>query len=124
MLDRTEPTFSRQPATPSPMDAIVHAAGQKLLTLRMANLALDPDRDDFDNVMDDLNILIEIFDGVILELGKYAGSHFGITQSQVRDYFADQLRGALDGNATFVLEEAMSDLEQGRALHETSLWER
>lgn len=92
--------------TPSPLDAIVHAAAHKLLTLRMTKIVGSGDKHDADNLVDDLEALAEIFDNVILQVGLYAKENLGLTDKAIKDNFADQLARQLEGNATFNLEEA------------------
>lgn len=92
--------------TPSPLDAIVHSAARKLLNLRMTKINGPGDKHDADNLIADLDVLAEIFDGVILELGLFAKEALGLSSEQIKRDFTDQLRNALEGNATFSLEEA------------------
>ncbi len=92
--------------TPSPLDAIVHEAARKLQTLRMTRIVGAGDLHDARNLIADLDALAKTFDGVILEVGRYAQEHIGISAKDVERDFTDQLRNALEGNATFCIEEA------------------
>lgn len=90
----------------SPLDAIVHAAGQKLLGLRMTRIVGEPDKTDADNLRDDLEALWTIIDPVVLAIGRYAQDNLGVSGEDITRHFTDQLRGALEGNATYCLEVA------------------
>lgn len=92
----------------SPLDEIVHAAGRKLLALRMARVAGNyADKHDADALRADLEALWSIVDPVILAVGEYAAEHFtGVLKRDIELHFTDQLRGALEDNATFILDEA------------------
>lgn len=92
--------------TPSPLDAIVHEAARKLLTLRMTRISGAGDKIDADNLIADLDALASIFDGVILEVGKYAQAHIGISPDAVKDHFTSIVRDGLDGYGIFHIEEA------------------
>ena len=98
--------------TPSPLDAIVHDAARKLLSLRMTRIVGQPDKTDADNLRSDLEALWTILDPVILAVGEFARENLPINDKAVKEYFTDQLRGALEGNATFALDEAGNELER------------
>ena len=108
------PRERNETMTASPLDQIVHDAARKLLTLRMTRIIYAADRADADNLRADLEALWTILDPVILAIGEYAAEHFHIAPNDIKDCFADQIRGALEGNATHVLdmagERAMEDL--------------
>jgi hypothetical protein len=87
----------------SPLNAAGQAAGQRLAGLLFTRIVGEPDRADAMNLIDDLDAVCRIVDPLIERIGDYAAEHFpGID----RDLFRDQLRGALFGNATYVLEVA------------------
>ena len=90
----------------SPVQDAVLDAGRKLLSLKMTRIVGIPDEHDAANLRADLEALWNIVDPVIAAIGDYAGACFGIDQDKIKEHFTDQLRGALEGNATFVLEQA------------------
>src|SRR5690606_34625842 len=73
-----------------------------------------PDKSDAYALADDLEAMWRIFDPLIEAYGEYVQSNFGISEHDVIDCFRDQLRGALEGNATFILTSAGDDIEQSR----------
>lgn len=107
--------------TSSPLDAIVQDAGRKLLSLRMTRIAGNyADKSDADNLRADLEAIWNIVDPVILAVGEYARENFtGIRDKHIKDNFTDVLRSALEGNATFILDEAgdeaQAELSGGRS---------
>lgn len=91
----------------SPLDAPIHEAARKLLNLRMTRITGNcSDKSDADSLRDDLEALWTILDPMILAVGQYASAHFRISAADLKSCFTDQVRGALEGNATFVLEQA------------------
>lgn len=92
--------------TPSPLDSIVHEAGRKLQTLRMTRVVGAGDLHDARNLIADLEALATIFDGVILEVGRYAQEHIGIPPDAVKNYFTSVVRDGLEGYGLFEIEEA------------------
>jgi hypothetical protein len=64
------------------------------------------DKHDADNLIADLEALCAIVDPVVLAVGLYAKENLGITDKAINENFTDQLSRALEGNATFNLEEA------------------
>lgn len=98
----------------SPLNAVVEDAARKLAALQMTKLPLEPRRSDLNNILADIDAVTNIFDGVIAQLGQYAGEHFGLTAKQIHEYFHDQVSNALDGNGRFILQEAMRDIEESR----------
>lgn len=98
------------------LTTIVHAAGRKLQNLQMADeVNGDPRMLDALALVDDLRIIWEIIDPVIEAIGQQARSNFGISASDVKDYFTDQLRRQLEGNATFCIQDAVDTIIQSRA---------
>jgi hypothetical protein len=69
----------------------------------------EPDKADADNLIADLLVLARGFDRVIEAYGEYARSTLGISQSDVEEHFRGVAVGALEGNATFVIAEAVKD---------------
>lgn len=88
------------------LDSIIAEAARKLLTLRMTNIHGAGDRIDAENLNSDLDALCSIVDPMILAIGQYAQTHLGLSAETVQRHFADQLRGALEGNAMFEITEA------------------
>jgi hypothetical protein len=75
----------------------------RLTAFKPARIVGEPHIGDAHNLIDDLLAIAAIVDPLIAAYGEYARSHFGrIDQS----LFADQLLGALLGNATFAVEQA------------------
>lgn len=110
--------------TPSPLDAVVQEAARKLSTLQMTRLSLEPEKDDLDAILADLDVLCDIFDGVIGEVGQYAGEYFGVSAEDIKNLSRDQLRGALEGNLTFALEQAFKDAQESKLDGWAPYWER
>jgi hypothetical protein len=102
----------RKPALPHPVGAALARAAARLATLAPARIVGEPDLADARNLIDDLHALCAIVDPVIAAIGDYAESHFGRLDTAL---FADQLRGALEGNATFEIEAAARKLVASRA---------
>lgn len=90
----------------SPLNAVVHEAARKLLNLQMTRIVGAGDKHDAKNLIADLEAVASIIDPVVLAIGLYAKENLGITDKAIKDNFTDQLRGALEGNATFNIEEA------------------
>lgn len=91
---------------PSPLDAVLAEASRKLLTLRMTRVVGAVDMIDARNLIADLEALATIFDGVILEVGRYAQEHIGVSPDAVKEHFTDIVRGRLEGYGLFHIEEA------------------
>ncbi len=91
---------------PSPLDAVVHDAARKLLNLRMTRIVGAGDKHDATNLIADLEALASIVDPVVLAIGMYAKENLGITDKAIKENFTEQLSKALDGCATFNIEEA------------------
>lgn len=112
------------PPSPSPLDAVVADAARKLAGLKMTKLHLEPEQEDVNNILSDLDAICHIIDPVVQAIGQYAVDYFGMKQSDVRDYFMDQLRGTLDGNGTFAIQEAFNAMQESRAEGWAPYWER
>jgi len=102
----------RKPASTHPVGAALARAAARLATLAPARIVGEPDLADPRNLIDDLYALCAIVDPVIAAIGDYAESHFGRLDTAL---FADQVRGALEGNATFEIEAAARKLVASRA---------
>lgn len=85
----------------SPLNAAVQEAGRKLASLHMTEIRGAGDAHDAANLNDDLDAICRIVDGLVLEVGKYAAKNIGSVDMGL---FTDQLRNALEGNATFEIE--------------------
>lgn len=96
------------------LTAAVQAAGRQLGALQMTSIRGEADRDDQKNVSADLDAVARIFDQVILEIGRYAKSTLGVSEADVKAHFTNVVSDALQGNATFVLEEAGREIEEAR----------
>jgi len=92
------------PARPThPVQRAINAAIARLAGFRPTRIVGEPDMNDAHGLVDDLDALCAIVDPIVAAIGDYAAENFhGID----RALFRDQLRGALDGNATFDIESA------------------
>lgn len=73
-----------------------------------------PDRADALNLIDDLTSFSAKVDAVVEAMGEYADSVIGIGKKDLR-LFNRQLTDAIEGNATFVIEEACKANLEGMA---------
>lgn len=99
--------------TPNPLDVIVRVAGAKLTALTMTHLSsvAQPDRDEAESLCDDLTAkIVPIVDEMLLALGKQARAHFG-AHIQLA-LFTDVLRYGIEGNADYVIREAVEEIER------------
>jgi hypothetical protein len=86
-----------------PVQQAVNAAIARLAGFRPTRIVGEPDTNDALGLVDDLDTICAIVDPIIAAIGDYAAENFhGID----RALFRDQLRAALDGNATFDIEAA------------------
>jgi len=106
---RREPPRS---ANVHPVRKACLAAAVKLVSLTPTRIVGEPDIADARGLIDDLDTICTIVDPVITAIGAYAEAHFGRLDQSL---FTDQLHGALDGNATFEIEQAARKLLAGRA---------
>lgn len=90
-------------APPHPVRAACLTAAVKLVSLIPTRIVGFPDMADARGVIDDLDAVCAIVDPLIKAIGEYAEQHFG---SLDQSLFTDQVLGALDGNATFEIEQA------------------
>lgn len=93
------------------LNAVFVEAGKQLLNMRAHHIVGEPDRHDAEELVACLRRLAAIIDPVVEAVGSYASHHFGWVDQRL---FQDQLVGALDGNATFAIEQAADNyaLEQ------------
>lgn len=81
-------------------------AAAKLAGMRLHRIQGEAGADDFAALSDDLTTLWEAVDPLIDAVGAEAAA--GSAEID-RDLFRDQLRGALEGNATYALQRAAED---------------
>lgn len=106
---RREPSRS---ADVHPVRKACLAAAVKLVSLTPTRIVGEPDMADARGLIDDLDAICTIVDPVVAAIGSYAEAHFGRLDQSL---FTDQLHGALDGNATFEIEQAARKLLADRA---------
>lgn len=94
-------------AAPHPVSAAIQGAIVRLLALRPKRVVGEPDPGDAAGLIDDLMAIAAIIDPVIESIGEYARSTVGLSRSDVADCFRHVLRNALEGNATFVIADAL-----------------
>jgi hypothetical protein len=97
---------------PHPVRKACLEAAVKLAALMPTRIVREPDMADANALIDDLDAICAIVDPVIAAIGQYAESNLGRLD---RSLFADQLRGALEGNAMFEIEQAARRLVGQRA---------
>ena len=98
------------PNSPS-LNSVFVEAGRQLLNMRAHHIVGEPDRHDAEELVACLRRLAAIIDPVVAAIGSYANHHFGWVDQRL---FTDQLLNALEGDATFVIEQAADNyvLEQ------------
>jgi hypothetical protein len=98
------------PNSPS-LNAVFVEAGKQFLNMRAPHIVGEPDRHDAEELIACLRRLAAIIDPVVSAIGSYASHHFGWVDQRL---FKDQLLNALEGDATFVIEQAADNyvLEQ------------
>jgi len=99
-----DPTRDRHPVRVALRDA-----GMKLACLIPHAIVGDPTMADAKALQQDLDAIAAIVDPVVNAVGRYAQSNFGRIDLSL---FTDQLRDALDGNATFEIEQAARTWEE------------
>ena len=90
------------PNSPS-LNAAFVEAGKQLLNMRAPHIVGGPDRHDAEELVVCLRRLAAIIDPVVAAIGSYASHHFGWVDQRL---FTNQLLNALEGDATFVIEQA------------------
>src|SRR6476659_993627 len=98
------------PNSPS-LNAVFVEAGRQLLNMRAHHIVGEPDRHDAEELVACLRRLAEIIDPVVAAIGRYASHHFGWVDQRL---FTNQLLGALDGDATFAIEQAADNYVLGQ----------
>src|SRR5262245_24393213 len=91
------------PPSAHPVRKACLAAAVKLVSLLPTRIVGEPDMADARALIDDLDAICSIVDPMVAAIGHYAESNFGQLDQSL---FTDQLHGALDGNATFEIEQA------------------
>jgi hypothetical protein len=71
--------------------------------MRAHRIVGEPDRHDAEELVACLRRLAAIIDPVVAAIGSYANHHFGWVDQRL---FTNQLLNALEGDATFVIQEA------------------
>lgn len=90
----------------SPLDAVVKKAAAKLNGLTMHRIAGgEMNKGDAQALVTDLLDVAKICDSIIQAIGLYAEQHARASIDQT--LFVDQMLGALEGNATFVICQAV-----------------
>ncbi len=98
----------------SPLDAILHKTADRLKTLRLHKVSgMEMDKSDAQALVSDLLDIARLVDPVVFAIGSYAKQFLpGLDLA----LFTDQLRDALEGNATFDLcdtvEKRTDDLRE------------
>lgn len=112
MVPATQSTIRSIPF--NPLDAIIHGAGRKLCALELTHLDRigDPTKSEAQSLVRDLLDISKIVDDALLAIGREAKSHFG--NAVDLDLFSDQLRCAVEGNATFTICKAAEEHEADR----------
>jgi len=102
----------RRPGNAHPVRKACLEAAVRLVSLTPTRIVGAPDMADARALIDDLDAICTIVDPVVAAIGHYAEANFGRLDQSL---FIDQLHGALDGNATFEIEQAARRLVAGRA---------
>lgn len=90
-----------------PVEAAAALAAQKLLTLKFSKVVGEPDMTDAKNIVSDIEALWTVLDPLIEAMGDYAMNQLGISDKAMDGCHRNQVRGALEGNLTFLCEEAV-----------------
>jgi hypothetical protein len=113
-------TAASRPARPlHPVAEACRIAADKLNGFCPQRVVGEPDMADAAGLVDDLMALAAIMDPVIETVGVYAYGAIGFSARDL-SLFRHQLRDALEGNATFVIEEAMRERAETRAEQDTA----
>ena len=99
-----------------PVSTAIAAAIGKLAAFRPTRIVGEPDQADAHGLADDLLTLAAVVDPIIEAIGDYAQSALGVPATDVQRYFRDQLRGALDGNATWCITQAVAGQQESGGL--------
>lgn len=103
-------------APQNPLDTAIHNAGRALCNLQMTRLvcAAAPTKSEAQDLVRDLLDIAGIVDVALLAIGREVQSHFGpsrLGRACDLELFTDQLRGALEGNATYSISQAAEYLD-------------
>jgi len=93
----------------------IAAAVARLAAFRPTRIVGEPDRADAHGLVDDLMTLAAVVDPIVQAMGDYAQSTLGIPAADVDRYFRHQLRGALEGNATWCITQAVAERQESVA---------
>ena len=93
----------------------IHIAASKLHGFRIHRIIGEATMADAAARADDLLALADIFDDVFEACGENARSEFGISEKDVRKYFASVVRNAVEGDATFAITDAMQARQEADA---------
>jgi hypothetical protein len=85
------------------VQTVVQAAVARLAAFRPTRIVGEPDRADAQALADDLLVIAAIVDPIVAAIGDYADSTIGLAAGDLDRDFRDQLRGALEGNATYTI---------------------
>jgi hypothetical protein len=98
----------------NPLDRAVWLAAEKLAKYHMTTLwsAACPEVDEAEALVNDLFGLTRIIDEMLLSIGQEAKAHFG--GAVEIELFREQLRGALEGNATYTIAAAAEAADEWR----------
>jgi len=88
---------------PHPIEIALAAHAKVCRDLTITRIVGEPDFADALNLADDLEIFAASADAVVEAFGAYAASTLGLSRAAVETHFRDQLRTALEGNATYEL---------------------
>ena len=101
-----------KPKAENPLDVAVHEAGRKLQCFLMTRLCsvAQPTKSEAQSLVRDLLDISKVVDDMLLAIGREARAHFG--HGVELELFTDQLLGAIQGNATYVVEEAAEEIER------------
>lgn len=93
------------------LTAAAHDAAIKLGNLRMTNIVGEGDDQDAESLIDDIEAIWNIVDPLLEKIGQYAADNFHGVDIAL---FRNQLRSALEGNATFNLHEVAERIREDR----------
>lgn len=104
----------RKIVTPHPVQAAIHVAVAKLAGFRPHTIVGMADVHDARGLVDDLLALASIIDPVVTAVGRYAESSLGSFGKSFKEDFEDQLLKALQGNATYLIQDAGEAIAESR----------
>jgi hypothetical protein len=110
-------------APQNPLDTAIHNAGRALCALQMTRLVCvgRPNKREAELLVNDLLDIARIVDTALLAIGTEARDHFG--NDVDLEPFADQLLGALDGNATYSISQAAEKVDsESNAEYRAGAW--